>query len=44
MENTQSYLDKAMDMLIVYAPKLLLAIVVLIIGFWIIKKKMSFTT
>ena len=38
MDNFQAYIDKGMDMLIAYAPKLLLAIIVLIIGLWIIKR------
>jgi small conductance mechanosensitive channel len=38
MENATNYWDKAADMVMGYAPQVLLAIVVLIIGFWIIKK------
>ncbi len=38
MEEATTYLDKIMDMAIEYAPSLLLAIVMLVVGFWIIKK------
>jgi len=37
MNNLQNYTDKAVGFLMVYGPKLLLAIVTLIIGLWIIK-------
>lgn len=37
MNNLQNYTDKAVDLLMLYGPKLLLAIVTLIIGLWIIK-------
>lgn len=37
MENLETYTDKAVELLMVYGPKLLLAIVVLIVGLWIIK-------
>lgn len=37
MENYQGYIDTAVEMLIQYAPKALLAIFTLIIGLWIIK-------
>lgn len=42
MENTQNYLNKAVELIMVYGPKLILAIVVLFLGLWIIKfiKKM----
>ena len=35
--NFQSYVQKAIDLAIVYGPKLLLAIIVLIVGLWIIR-------
>ena len=35
--NFQTYLQKAIDLAIVYGPKLLLAIIVLIVGLWIIR-------
>jgi len=47
MDNLQNYTDKAMGFLMLYGPKLLLAIVTLIIGLWIIKlfvKALSKTT
>lgn len=37
MENIEKYTDMAIQMIMEYGPKLLLAIVVLIIGLWIIK-------
>ncbi|MCD6379816.1 mechanosensitive ion channel, partial [bacterium] len=37
MNNIQNYTDKAIGLLMGYGPKLLLAIVTLIIGLWIIK-------
>ena len=37
MENLENYSDKAIEMIMEYGPKLLLAIVVLIVGLWIIK-------
>ena len=37
MENYQVYLDQAVGLIMVYGPKLLLAIVTLIVGLWIIK-------
>ena len=37
MGNLENYTDKAIGLLMSYGPKLLLAIVTLIIGFWIIK-------
>lgn len=37
MENMEKYTDKAVELIMEYGPKLLLAIVVLIIGLWIIK-------
>lgn len=36
MENLELYADEAIKMAIAYAPKLLLAIVTLIVGFWVI--------
>ena len=38
MENATNYWDKAAEMVMTFAPKVILAIVVLIIGFWIIKR------
>lgn len=42
MGNTQSYITKAVELIMVYGPKLILAIIVLFLGLWIIKliKKM----
>ncbi len=37
MENYQVYLDQGVGMIIAYGPKLLLAILTLIIGLWVIK-------
>jgi len=37
MENYQVYLDQGIELIIVYSPKLLLAILTLIIGLWVIK-------
>lgn len=37
MENIDKYTDKAIELLMEYGPKLLLAILVLIVGMWIIK-------
>lgn len=37
MEETQNYVDKAIELIMLYGPKLLLAIVVLLLGLWIIK-------
>lgn len=37
MENISGYWDKGVELLMLYVPKLLLAIVVLVIGLWVIK-------
>ena len=37
MEQYQVYIDKAVELIMSYAPKLLLAIITLIIGLWVIK-------
>ncbi len=37
MENLEKYSDKAIEMLMEYGPKLILAIIVLLVGLWIIK-------
>jgi small conductance mechanosensitive channel len=37
MENFQGYMDKAVELVIVYAPKFVLAIIVLILGLWVIR-------
>jgi small conductance mechanosensitive channel len=37
MENTQGYINKAVELIMVYGPKLILAIIVLFLGLWIIK-------
>jgi small-conductance mechanosensitive channel len=37
MMDLQKYTDKAIELLMRYGPKLLLAILILIIGFWLIK-------
>jgi small conductance mechanosensitive channel len=37
MEKYQAYIDKAVELIMLYAPKLLLAIITLIVGLWIIK-------
>ncbi len=44
LQNGTGYLDKGIDMAIGYAPKVLLAIITLIIGFWIIKRIVAFST
>ena len=38
MEEAVNYSDKIINMAIDYAPKILMAILMLIIGFWVIKK------
>lgn len=38
MENIQHYVDLAVEMIMSYGPKLLLAILIYIIGSWLIKK------
>ncbi|PTN10628.1 mechanosensitive ion channel family protein [Mangrovibacterium marinum] len=38
MENYQNLIDKALELILVYGPKLLLAIIVLIVGIWIINR------
>ena len=38
MENSSEYVDTAMELAMTYVPKLVLAIVVLIIGLWLIKR------
>ncbi len=38
MEQIQPYLDKAIELGMMYLPKLVLAIITLIVGFWIIKR------
>ena len=42
--NAGSYIEKGIEMAIEYAPKVALAILTLIIGSWIIKKILGFTT
>lgn len=37
MEKLEAYSDKAIELIMAYAPKLLLAIVVLLVGLWVIK-------
>jgi small conductance mechanosensitive channel len=37
MGNLQAYTAKAIELIMTYGPKLLLAIVVLLIGLWIVK-------
>ena len=37
MGNTQSYLTKAVELIMVYGPQLILAVIVLFLGLWIIK-------
>ena len=44
MENFNDYLSKLGELAVAYAPKLLLAIVTLIIGFWIIKRIVKILT
>ncbi len=41
MDNLQGYTDKAIELVMLYAPKLLLAIITLLIGLWIIKMVMK---
>ncbi len=41
MENLNKYSDQFMAMLIEYAPKFLTAIIILIVGLWLIKKVVS---
>ena len=38
MENYQTYIDQAIGLIMNYGPKLLLAVITLIIGLWLIKK------
>ncbi len=38
VDRMQGYVDTAIEMAIEYGPKLLLAIIVLIVGLWIIKR------
>jgi len=38
MENYQNLIDKALEVILVYGPKIILAILVLIIGMWIINR------
>lgn len=38
MEQIQPYLDKAIDLSMAYLPKVVLALVTLVVGFWIIKR------
>lgn len=42
--NIQKYIDQALEMAVTYAPTVLLAIVTLIVGFWIIRKIVKFST
>jgi small conductance mechanosensitive channel len=44
MENFNDYLSKLGELAVAYAPKLLLAILTLIIGFWIIKRVVKVLT
>lgn len=37
MENTQNYFNKAVELIMIYGPKIILAIIVLFLGLWIIK-------
>jgi small conductance mechanosensitive channel len=37
MENTQNYISKAIELIMLYGPKLILAIIVLFFGLWIVK-------
>lgn len=39
----EKYIDKAVELIITYSPKLILAIIVLIVGFWIIKRLTKMT-
>ena len=41
--NVQNVWDKLVDLSLTYGPKLLLAIIVLVVGFWIIKKLLRLT-
>ncbi len=38
MENYQGLIDKALELILVYGPKIILAIIVLIVGLWIINR------
>ena len=38
MEQIQPYLDKAIELSMAYLPKVVLAVVTLVVGFWIIKR------
>ena len=38
MESIQPYLDKAIELSMAYLPKVVLAVVTLVVGFWIIKR------
>ena len=38
MEQIQPYLDKAIELSMAYLPKAVLALVTLVVGFWIIKR------
>jgi len=44
MDNTQNYLNKAVELIMLYGPKLILAIIVLLLGLWIIKLISRVTT
>lgn len=44
MENFYTYLDDLIKLTVEYAPKLLLALATLVIGFWLIKKVVKTTT
>ena len=44
MENFYTYLDDLIKLTVEYAPKLLLALVTLVVGFWLIKKVVKTTT
>ncbi|WLQ12462.1 mechanosensitive ion channel [Hahella aquimaris] len=43
MENLDQYLDKAVELVMEYAPQLLLAIITLAVGMWLINKALKFT-
>lgn len=43
MENTEVYLQQGMALLVDYAPKLLMAIVVLLVGIWVINRMVKVT-
>jgi small conductance mechanosensitive channel len=43
LEQIQPYIDKAVDLSLAYAPKLLLAILTLIIGMWLINRLLGFS-